>query len=192
MNTQTTDSLVPGNNVRKYLDYGLAHWLRRAYTLWGVNTIGKKVHIDHNVRVLRHPENLHLGSNVLLKEGTRICPTNPKASITIGDNTTIGYHTFLFASGSITIGRNCLIAPFCYFVDANHGITLGNAIKDQPLTIDPIVVGEGVWIGAGTTILPGTRIGNGAVVGANSTVRGNILPNEVVAGSPAIFIKSRM
>ena len=49
---------------------------------------------------MRYPENIYIGNNVVIKEGAKICTCNEKAEIHIGDNTTIGYQTFIFASDS--------------------------------------------------------------------------------------------
>lgn len=52
-----------------------------------------------------------------------------------------------------------------------------------------IEVGDGVWIGANSTILPGIVIGEGSVIGAGSVVTKDVDPDVVVAGNPARVIK---
>lgn len=47
-----------------------------------------------------------------------------------------------------------------------------------------------MWVGEKATILPGVTIGDGAVVAANSVVNKDIPPFSVVAGVPAIVVKS--
>jgi len=44
----------------------------------------------------------------------------------------------------------------------------------------------------GSRVLDGVRIGQGAVVGANSVVRGDLAPYEIVVGAPARSIGSRL
>jgi acetyltransferase-like isoleucine patch superfamily enzyme len=56
--------------------------------------------------------------------------------------------------------------------------------------IDKIVVGNNVFIGAGSILLPGTRIGENCVIGAGSVVRGEVPSGSVFAGTPAKYIKS--
>jgi len=53
-----------------------------------------------------------------------------------------------------------------------------------------IVIEDGCWIGARTTILPGVRIGTGSVVAAGSLVAADVPPNKLVGGVPARMIKS--
>jgi acetyltransferase-like isoleucine patch superfamily enzyme len=177
--------------VRKYVASGPFNTLRRYWRLRGVGRLGSDTYVDRNVRLLRHPGNIFLGNNVILKEGTRLCPAQPDSHIEIGDWTTIGYHTFIFASYEITIGANCLIAPFCYIVDSNHGIKKGTLIREQVMTSLPITIGDDVWLGAKVTVLSGVCIGTGAVIASGSVVSGDIPAYNIAAGVPAKIIGDR-
>ena len=59
---------------------------------------GDNVYIEPEVHIMRYPKKVQLGDNMVLKSGARICPCNENASISIGSSTTIGYHTYIFAS----------------------------------------------------------------------------------------------
>lgn len=50
--------------------------------------------------------------------------------------------------------------------------------------IGRVMVGNNVFIGAGSIILPGITIGNNVVIGAGSVVARDIPDNTVVAGNP--------
>jgi acetyltransferase-like isoleucine patch superfamily enzyme len=89
------------------------------------------------------------------------------------------------------IGRDCLIAPFCYFVDSNHGYERHALIREQKMTAEPISVGDDVWIGAHVIVTKGVRIGTGAVIAAGSVVRKDVPEYAVVAGNPAEIVKYR-
>jgi acetyltransferase-like isoleucine patch superfamily enzyme len=54
---------------------------------------------------------------------------------------------------------------------------------------NPVVIGDGSWIGAGSVILPGARIGKHVAIGANSVVNGEIPDFSVAVGSPAKVVK---
>lgn len=54
----------------------------------------------------------------------------------------------------------------------------------------PVVIGDNVFIGAGTIILPGSSIGGGTIIGAGSVVHGDIPEGVVAAGNPARVITS--
>ena len=153
--------------------------------------LGKRVLIERNVKLLRFPRNIMIANNVVIKEGVRICACNENAHIKIGKNTTVGYHTFIFASEGIEIGNDCLIAPFVYIVDSNHQIEIGVLINLQPNITAPIKIGNDVWIASNVTILKGVTIGDGAVIAANSVVNSDIGANEIFGGTPAKKISER-
>jgi acetyltransferase-like isoleucine patch superfamily enzyme len=179
------------SGVRKYAPYTLRHALRRWWLTRRVGSLGQGVYIDPNVALMRHPEMMALGDYAMIKEGARLCTTNPAASLSIGAWTTIGYHCFLFAASRIEIGANCLIAPFCYLVDSQHGVAAGRLIREQPMTASPIVIGDDVWLGAGVTVTAGVTIGTGAVIGAGSVVTDDIPANAVAMGAPARVTRTR-
>ena len=55
----------------------------------------------------------------------------------------------------------------------------------------PVVIGNDIWIGAGSIILPGVTIGNGAVVAAGAVVTKDVEPYAIVGGVPAKTIRYR-
>ena len=57
--------------------------------------------------------------------------------------------------------------------------------------LEPVHIGDDVWIGARVTILPGAVIGDGAVIGAGSVVHGKIPPFAVAAGNPCKVLRMR-
>lgn len=179
------------SGVRQYAHFTVWHNLRRWWVTRRLGRMGAEVYVEPNVKFLRHPERIELGSHVILKEGARLCPTNPAAHIVVGDWTTIGYHTFIFASHQISIGPNCLIAPFCYLVDNDHGHARGQLIRTQAMTAIPIIIDEDVWLGRGVTVLLGVHIGVGAIIGAGSVVTRDVPPYAVAAGNPAKVIGER-
>jgi acetyltransferase-like isoleucine patch superfamily enzyme len=110
----------------------------------------------------------------------------------IGDRSTIGHNSVLVSRERIQIGNDCMLAAFCYVLDVDHEFAdPQKPIPQQGLRIKPVIVGNDVWVGAGTFILRGVTIGDGAVVAANSVVTEDVPPYSVVAGSPARVIKQR-
>jgi len=112
--------------------------------------------------------------------------------IHIGDRSTIGHNSVLVSRDRIQIGSDCMLAAFCYVLDVDHEFAdPEKPIPQQGLRIKPVIVGNDVWVGAGTFILRGVTIGDGAVVAANSVVTEDVPPYTVVAGCPARVIKQR-
>lgn len=179
------------SQVRKYTKRKLIHQIRYAFYKRVLGHCGKNVFFDKNIRLMRFRRNIEVDDAVMIKEGARLCCCNPEAKIRIGKNTTVGYNTFIFASRAITIGDDCLIAPFVYIIDSNHGISRDTSINRQPLECDPVTIGNDVWIASNVTILKGVKIGDGAVIGAGSLVTEDIPEYTVAAGTPARIIKER-
>lgn len=152
---------------------------------------GDSVFFDKNVAIMRFPQLVSIATGAVIKEGAKICPCNASSAISIGENTTVGYHTFIFASEKITIGNNCLIAPFVYLVDSEHGINKNERINLQPNSTAEIIIGNDVWIGTGAKILKGVTIGNGAVIAAGAIVKDNVEPYSIMGGIPAKKISER-
>ena len=179
------------NQLRKHLKFTLLHKIRQFTLRRKIDTLGENVFIEKNVKILRFPKNVQIGNQVVLKEGARICSCNQNAKINIGENTTFGYHSFLFSSESIEIGNNCLIAPFVYIVDSDHNIEKGKLINEQPNSTAPVKIGNDVWIGTGAKILKGVSIENGAVIAAGAIVRDDVKAYEIHGGIPAKKISDR-
>lgn len=152
---------------------------------------GQGIFFEKGVDIMRYPQNVSLGDNMVIKSGAKICACNEKATIKMGARTTFGYHSFIFASEKVEIGEDCLIAPFVYIVDSDHNIDRSKNINQQPNQTAPVYVGNDVWIGTGAKILKGVRIGDGAVVAAGALVKDDVEPYSIVGGIPAKKISER-
>jgi acetyltransferase-like isoleucine patch superfamily enzyme len=53
-----------------------------------------------------------------------------------------------------------------------------------------VKIGDNVWIGMNAVILKGVTIGDNSVVAAGAVVTKSIAPNTIVAGNPAIVVKT--
>ena len=147
--------------------------------------LGQGVVLGRGSEILRFPANVAVGSGTIIKKNVQICACNEAARIDIGPSSTIGDYCYIYASENISIGSNCLIAPFCYLVDGNHGTERGTPIRQQPLVTGPITIGDDVWLGARVAVMPHINIGDGAVVAAGAVVTKPIPPYELWGGVPA-------
>ncbi|MDA3883773.1 MAG: acyltransferase [Bacteroidales bacterium] len=179
------------NQFRKHLVFTRKHRLRLRKAQKTLGLCGKAVHVDKNVEFMRFPQNISIHDNVAIKEGVRICSCNTQATISIGENTTIGYHNFIFASEKILIGANCLIAPFVYIVDSDHQIQKNKLINQQENSTAPITIGNDVWIASNVTILKGVTIEDGAIIAAGSVVKDHVPAFTIYGGIPAKKIGER-
>jgi maltose O-acetyltransferase len=155
--------------------------------------IGRKCWI-RRIHVPRNPWDIVLSDGVALDDFVVLLSTGSRRNaprLVIGNGTYVNRFTMFDASESIEVGRNCLVGPFCYITDHDHGIDPASSIIEQSLVGNPVRIGSGVWIGAGAIILKGVTIGNGAVIGAGAVVTHHVRSDEKVAGVPARTIGSR-
>ena len=113
------------------------------------------------------------------------------AGANVGKNVYIGQELIVFDSGRtelLTIGNNVGIAPCCIILIHTAP---GTPLHDQlyPVQRKPVVIEDGVWIGARVTILGGVTIGKNSAVAAGSVVTRNVPPYTLVGGVPAVKIK---
>ncbi len=132
------------------------------------------------------------GSNLLIRD---------KGKISLGKGVTIGKFSSLRAQGgsiiiekgvginqnvminaheSITIGADTVIAPNVCIYDHDHLFGAEKGVDKKHFKSAPIVIGSGVWIGAGAIILRGTTIGNNSVVGAGTVLKGDYPANSII------------
>lgn len=154
--------------------------------------IGDSVILYSGVKLLRYPANIELKEGSIIKTGAHVCPCSHDSRIEVGSRTTIGFYTFIYASKQVTIGDDCMIAPFVYIVDSDHGIIRAMPMNQQLNSSNPIHICNDVWIGAHSVILKGATIGDGAVVAAGSVVRQDVEPYMIVGGIPAKVIGERV
>jgi len=117
-------------------------------------------------------------------------PRERDSRIVIGNHNAFSNNVSLVAMGEITIGNRCLIGDQVTILDCDfHEIS--------PLTrmngvgpIEPVVIGDNVWLGSRVMVLKGVTIGENSVVAAMSVVTKSIPPNSLAAGNPAKVIRS--
>ena len=135
----------------------------RLLKIFGAN-VGRGVVIKPGVNI-KYPWHLRVGDHVWLGEGCWI------------DNLTLVY-----------IGDDVCISQGAYLCTGNHNWS-------DPafgLKVDPIVLGNGSWVGARATVSPGVTLGEGAVAASGSVVTRTIPDYEIHAGNPAAFVRRRV
>lgn len=118
-------------------------------------------------------ENVTIGKNAVIMMGAVI-----NIGAEIGEGTMIDMGAVL--GGRATVGKNCHVGA---------GAVLAGVI--EPASATPVIVEDGVLIGANAVVIEGVRIGAGAVVAAGAVVIEDVPANMVVAGCPARIIKEK-
>ena len=123
--------------------------------------------------------------------GNRTCflIKGPEAVIEIGDNTGMS-NVLLAARTRITVGSNISFGGGAKIFDTDfHSLDLQERKADVNIPTAPVVIEDGVFIGADAIILKGVTIGAESVIGAGSLVAKSVPPGEIWGGNPAKFIK---
>ena len=112
---------------------------------------------------------------------------------------TIGNHVgitsvAIVCQQKISIGNHVKIGANTVIYDTDfHSLHAGrrNSIPESAEGVKsrPVVIHDGAFIGAHSTILKGVTIGKNSVVGAGSVVTQNIPDEQIWAGNPAVYIR---
>ena len=145
------------------------------------------------ISIPRQWSDIRIEKDVSLDDGVVLLCSGPpqQNKIRIDQGTYLNRYTMIDAHFAISIGRNCMIGPYCYITDANHGRATGVPVKEQKMEPQPVVIEDDVWLGAGVVVLPGVRLGRGCVIGAGAVVTHDVPADAVFAGVPAARIGSR-
>jgi acetyltransferase-like isoleucine patch superfamily enzyme len=190
---------------------GLA--LRKALYPSLLGACGRNVIFGQNV-VLRHPHKIRIGDNVFIDDNCLIdAKGESNAGVTIGSGVFIGRNTILsckngdielaeganlgfncevFSASRVTIGRETLLAAYCYVIGGDHDFSDPSAaVLAQGRRSEGVVIGDGAWLGAGAKILDGVTIGHRAIVGAGAVVREAVPEASIAVGIPARIVGQR-
>lgn len=115
--------------------------------------------------------------------------THEGGRIRIHDRVFLNYGTSISAHSLVEIGSDCKLGQYSIVLDCDWH-ELDSPTHDgghgEPR---PVVLEDGVWLGARVTVLKGVTIGRSSVVGAGSVVTGDIPAGVVAAGIPARVVR---
>lgn len=174
---------------------------------------GSGVIFGQNV-VLRHPHKIRIGSNVVIDDNCLIdAKGTSNSGITIDDGVFVGRNTILsckngnihlenganigfncevFSASDVRIGRDTLLAAYCYVIGGDHETSDRSApVAEQSRRSRGISIGAGAWVGAGAKILDGVSIGDRAVIGSAAVVRDSVPAGALAVGIPARIIREQ-
>jgi sugar O-acyltransferase (sialic acid O-acetyltransferase NeuD family) len=136
----------------------------------GNNNIRRKIADRLNVEYGKtiHPSAI-ISEEAIVLEGTVVMQ-----GTIIQTGTQIGKHCIINTGASID--HECVIEDYVHI--SPHCTLCGN-----------VRVGEGTWIGAGTTIIPGVNVGKWSVIGAGSVVTRDIPDGVLAVGNRCKIVK---
>ena len=197
------------NLISKVYPYRLSLYLKAIrdvfYTMWIRNFIG---HIGEHANI-GYPCSLQGGGqkSITIGDYTSIQSHSVlgcwekygdqqfSPSIIIGNHCSIGEYNHITACNKITIGDGLLTGRYVYIGDNAHGGLSWKEAEIPPAqrhltSKGEVRIGQNVWIGDKATILAGVHIGDNVIVAANAVVTKDVQSNSIVAGVPAVVIKT--
>jgi acetyltransferase-like isoleucine patch superfamily enzyme len=174
---------------------------------------GRNVIFGQNV-VLRHPHKIRIGDNVVVDDnclldakgesnrgitigsgvfiGRNTILSCKNGDIDIADGANIGFNCEVFSASRVSIGRDTLLAAYCYLIGGDHDFSdVSRPVIAQSRRSEGVTVGAGAWLGAGAKVLDGVSIGDGAVIGAAAVVRDAVPAGAIAVGVPARVVGQR-
>ena len=125
-----------------------------------------------------------LGKGVRVHSSVKIwAPWN----LRMDDHSCLAPYVDCYCAGHISIGAHSTVSQYSFLCTASHDYERSR----MPLTIDPIIVEDQVWLCADVFVGPGVTVGQGTVIGARSSVFSDIPPWQIAVGTPAKPLKER-
>jgi acetyltransferase-like isoleucine patch superfamily enzyme len=131
---------------------------------------------------------MKMGDNVFIAAGVYI---EYPEKMQVGDHVSIQHYCFISCYGGVKIGSDVSIAHGVSIITSTHPLHGGGAIRQRPLEVGSVKIGDDVWVGMKASIMMGVEIGSGTVIGAHSLVNKTIDPGVIVAGAPARVLRRR-
>ena len=135
----------------------------------------------------------HIRLGALVRKRGKGCVCHWSAQLKVPDNlvladrVVIGTNVVLGAAGGISLGNHVRISHDAILETA--GLDFSTASPPYEHVVRPIIIEDGVWIGARAIVLGGVRIGKNAVVAAGAIVSKDVPAGVVVGGVPAKRIR---
>jgi putative colanic acid biosynthesis acetyltransferase WcaF len=108
--------------------------------------------------------------------------------LSIGDNSTIGECAWIDNLAHVTIGKNVCLSQSVYICTGSHDYKS----HSFDLMTKPILIDDGVWLGARSSVLQGVHCQQNSILCAGSIANRNLEDSSIYSGNPAIKIKDRI
>ena len=126
-----------------------------------------------------------IGKGVVIKPSVKI---KFPWKLFIAENSWVGEGVWIDNLENVIIGKSVCISQGAYLFTGNHDFKKSTF---NLITL-PIIIEDGVWIGALAIVCPGVTCGTHAVLTAASMATRNLQPYSIYKGSPALKISERI
>ncbi|MBK3519877.1 WcaF family extracellular polysaccharide biosynthesis acetyltransferase [Carboxylicivirga marina] len=125
-----------------------------------------------------------IGRGVVVKPGVNV---KYPWKLVVGDYTWIGERVWIDNLEKVTIGKNCCLSQESFILIGNHNYK-------QPtfdLMVEPVIIEDGVWLGARSIVTGGVTCHSHSVLSVNSVASKSLDRYGIYRGNPAQKIKER-
>ncbi|WP_407525607.1 WcaF family extracellular polysaccharide biosynthesis acetyltransferase [Lacibacter sp. MH-610] len=126
-----------------------------------------------------------IGKGVVIKPGVQI---KYPWLLKVGNHVWIGEHVWIDNLTTVTIDDHVCISQGAYLLTGNHDYTS----EKFNLMVKPIMLQQGVWIGAKAIVGPGVTAAPHAVLTAGSVATKDLEAFKIHSGNPALPVKERV
>ena len=126
-----------------------------------------------------------IGKGVVIKPGVKI---KFPWKLMIGENSWIGEGVWIDNLDIITIGKSVCISQGAYLFTGNHDFKKSTF----NLITHPILIEDGVWIGAKAVVYGGVTCHTHSILGINAVAETNLAGYTIYKGNPAIPLLQRI
>ena len=125
-----------------------------------------------------------IGKGVVIKPSVNI---KFPWKLQVGDHVWIGEKVWIDNLAPVTIASHVCLSQEAFLLTGNHDYKAASF----DLITQPIILDEGVWIGARAVVCPGVTCGSHSVLTVGSVATKDMEPWHIYSGNPAQPVKER-
>lgn len=183
------------NKFDYYFNILYSSWVKKNFKHCGKFFNVKKPTYFKGLRYISIGDNFNARENLRIECWDKFSNKSYNPIIEIGENVTMNFNIHIGCINKIIIGNNVLFSSNIFITDHFHGFINSEDIQLHPIDRElyskgPVIIEDDVWIGENVSIMPNVTIGKNCIIGANSVVTKSFPSNSVIAGVPAVLIKT--
>ncbi|HEY4334351.1 MAG TPA: WcaF family extracellular polysaccharide biosynthesis acetyltransferase [Puia sp.] len=183
--TTTVQKKVNNAAYRTTIEIGASRWKQVAWYFTNILFFQNPLNLFSSLKVfLLKAFGARLGEGVVVKPSVNI---KYPWKLQVGEHTWIGENVWIDNLSDVTIGGHVTLSQGCLLLTGSHDASR----ETFDYLSQPIILEDGVWIGARAVVGGGSRCGTHSILGINSVAEGDLEPYTIYKGNPAIPVLRR-
>ena len=177
---------VDNSSYRTSIDIGASRFKQVSWYLTNIIFFKNPFNILSGLKVsLLRSFGAKLGKGVVIKPSVNI---KYPWKLQVGDHSWIGEEVWIDNLSTVTIGKNVTLSQGCLLLTGSHDHTR----TSFDFLSYPIVLEDGVWIGARAVVSGGITCKSHSVLGINAIAEKDLEPYTIYKGNPAVPVLQRI